>query len=115
MFSNFVLAVAIVFIAGALMGTPEEVKRKRWVDYALAFGLFGLIDIRGANALTSDCDVGHNKLSNVVLCRKLINVTTKSNRGKKNDRQRNYRSFAEQTQRECRRELLPERSRNAHL
>lgn len=52
MFSNFVLAVAIVFIAGALMGTPEDTKRKSWVDYALAFALFGLIAILGANVLT---------------------------------------------------------------
>ena len=52
MFSNFVLAVAIVFIAGALMGTPKEIKRKSWVDYALAFALFGLIAILGLNILS---------------------------------------------------------------
>ena len=52
MFSNLILAVAIVFIAGALMGTPEEIKRKSWVDYALAFALFGLIAILGLNVLT---------------------------------------------------------------
>ena len=51
-FSNLILAVAIVFIAGALMGTPEEIKRKSWVDYALAFALFGLIAILGLNVLT---------------------------------------------------------------
>ena len=51
MFSNLLLAVAIVFISGALMGTPEEIKRKSWVDYALAFALFGLIAILGANIL----------------------------------------------------------------
>lgn len=52
MFSNLLLAVAIVFIAGALMGTPEEIKRKSWVDYALTFALFGLIAILGLNVLT---------------------------------------------------------------
>ena len=52
MFSNLILAVAIVFIAGALMGTPEEIKRKSWVDYALTFALFGLIAILGLNVLT---------------------------------------------------------------
>ena len=52
MFSNLILAVAIVFIAGALMGTPEETKRKSWVDYALTFALFGLIAILGLNILT---------------------------------------------------------------
>ena len=51
MFSNLLLAVAIVFIAGALMGTPDEIKRRSWVDYALAFALFGLIFILGANIL----------------------------------------------------------------
>lgn len=51
-FSNLILAVAIVFIAGALMGTPEEIKRKSWVDYALTFALFGLIAILGLNILT---------------------------------------------------------------
>ena len=52
MFSNLILAVAIVFIAGALTGTPEEIKRKSWVDYALAFALFGLIAILGLNILS---------------------------------------------------------------
>ena len=52
MFSNLLLAVAIVFIAGALMGTPEEIKRKSWVDYALTFALFGLIAILGLNILS---------------------------------------------------------------
>ena len=52
MFSNLILAVAIVFIAGALMGTPDEIKRKSWVDYALTFALFGLIAILGLNILT---------------------------------------------------------------
>lgn len=52
MFANLFLAVAIVFMAGALMGTPEDVKRKSWVDYALAFALFGLIAILGLNILT---------------------------------------------------------------
>lgn len=52
MFSNLILAVAIVFIAGALMGTPEEIKRKSWVDYALTFALFGLIAILGLNILS---------------------------------------------------------------
>ena len=52
MFSNLILAVAIVFIAGALMGTPEDIKRKSWVDYALAFALFGLVAVLGLNVLT---------------------------------------------------------------
>lgn len=52
MLTNFLLAVAIVFMAGALMGTPEEIERKSWVDYALAFALFGLIAILGLNILT---------------------------------------------------------------
>ena len=52
MFSNLLLTIAIVFIAGALMGTPEEIKRKSWVDYALTFALFGLIAILGLNVLT---------------------------------------------------------------
>ena len=52
MFSNLLLTIAIIFIAGALMGTPEEVKRKSWVDYALAFALFGLVAVLGLNVLT---------------------------------------------------------------
>lgn len=52
MFSNLLLTIAIVFIAGALMGTPEEIKRKSWVDYALAFALFGLVAVLGLNVLT---------------------------------------------------------------
>ena len=52
MFSNLLLTIAIIFIAGALMGTPEEIKRKSWVDYALAFALFGLVAVLGLNILT---------------------------------------------------------------
>ena len=52
MFSNLLLTIAIIFIAGALMGTPEEIKRKSWVDYALAFALFGLVAVLGLNVLT---------------------------------------------------------------
>lgn len=51
MFSNLFLTVAILIVTAALMGTPEDTKRRSWVDYALAFALFGLISILGANIL----------------------------------------------------------------